>query len=54
MNITFKGTEIEINKCFLYDVLTMNDLFSTFTLVVEVMFNLRTFSHDIATVIKLF
>ena len=32
----------------------MNVFFSTFKFVIEVMFNLRTFSQALATVIKLF
>ena len=38
----------------LYNVLTIYETFSTFTFVVGVLFNLRTFSQILATVIKIF
>ena len=46
------STKIEVSNCFVK--LTMNDFFSNFTFVVEVLFNLRTFSQDLAIVIELF
>ena len=38
----------------LYDVSTITDTFSTFTFVVDVMFNLGTFTQVLITVIKPF
>ena len=55
MNITFKGgvismsTEIEVNNCFVILLFNYEWKCSTFTFVVEVMFNLKT-----ATVTKIF
>ena len=50
VNITFKGRLILMST----ENKSIHDrIFSTFTFVVEVMFNLRTFSYALATVIKL-
>ena len=49
--------EIEDNNCFvicLFNYTVYELIVSTFTFVVEVMFNLRTFSQVLATVINLF
>ena len=50
MNITFKGRLILMST----ENKSIHDrIFSNFTFVVEVMFNLRTFSYVLANVIKL-
>ena len=43
------STEIEVNKCFANDLLIMNENF-----LLSLLFNLRTLSQVLATVIKLF
>ena len=48
------STEIEVNNCFVIWLFNYELFFSIFNFVVEIMFNLRTFSQDLATVIELF
>ena len=48
------SSEIEVNYCYFIWLFNYEWKFPTFTYVVEVMFNLRTLSHVLATVIKLF
>ena len=45
------STKIEVNDCFVIRIFNHEWVFSTFTFVVEVMFNLRTFLQVLANIV---
>ena len=53
VNNCVMSTEIEVNKCFVM-TFQLSLKFSTFIFLTEGMFNLRTLSQVLATVIKIF